>query len=384
MQHLHELGDRRWSVVSGNIRHDPNDPAPALVAQGHAYTLETVAPDGQRAYQRITALGRALPFAPGLDELVAIGADPATCIVSFTVTEAGYGQDSGKTLFGVLERILQARRAGGSGAVTLLCCDNLRHNGDRVREGLRDYLVASGDTSLAEWAESNTSCPNSMVDRITPRSSPALAARVFAATGFDDAAAVTSETYLQWVIEDDFCNGRPDWERTGVELVASVAPYEETKIRILNASHSCAAWAGTLAGYTYIHECMADQRIRQLVVDYVTDAVLDCLRPSPIDLEAYRDKVIERFSSDAIQDTVARVLADSPAKLAGFVVPTLKDRVRLGLPLQAVAMLPALFIAVFGEDGLDPFCHQDPQARAAIATAVATLASAPFSGQSST
>jgi D-arabinitol 4-dehydrogenase len=375
MQALHDRGDRNWTLVSGNIRADANDCAQALRTQNHCYTLETVSPGGQRNYQRISAIRRALPYYPGMRELVATGADPDTKIISFTVTEAGYGAEQGMTLYGVLAEILTARRAIGSGPVTLLCCDNLRHNGNQVREGLQHYLHSTDETGLATWAMANTSYPNSMVDRITPRATPELAQRVKTATGIDDAAAVSSETYLQWVIEDDFCNGRPDWGRVGVELVASVAPYEEAKIRILNASHSCAAWAGKLAGYTYIHECLADPRIRALVYDYVTEAVFDCLQPSPISLATYRDKVIERFASDAIQDTVDRVLADSAAKLSGFIVPTLRERVARGLPLQAVAVLPALFVEVFGTADLDLFCIEDPQASAAIATARATLAS---------
>jgi len=190
---------------------------------------------------------------------------------------------------------------------------------------------------------------------------------------------VSCERYRQWVLEDRFCIGRPDWSRAGVELVDSVAPYEEAKIRILNASHSCVAWAGALAGHTHIHDCMADPRIRAIAHAYVTDAVLDCLRPSPIDLEAYRDSVFERFASAAIADTVARVLADSAAKLSGFIVPTLRERVARGLPLDSVAMLPALFIEAMGEAGLDPFCRENPQAAAAIGAARTRIAAAPFS-----
>ncbi len=384
MQALHDQGDQRWTIASGNIRPDPHDPAPALQAQGGVYTLETVSPSGQYSYQRIAAIARALTFVPGLRELIEIGAAADTRIISFTVTEAGYGADHGGTLYGVLAQILAARRAMGSGGVTLLCCDNLRHNGDQVRAGLLAYLRSADDDELAAWTEANTSCPNSMVDRITPRATAALAQRVKAATGIDDAVAVSSERYLQWVIEDVFCNGRPDWASVGVELVASVAPYEEAKIRILNASHSCAAWAGALAGYTHIHQCLADPWIRGLVHDYVTGAVFDCLQPSPIDLPAYRDKVIERFASDAVQDTIERVLADSQAKLSGFIVPTLRERIARSLPLAAVAMLPALFIEVFGEAQLDPYCAQDPQARAAIATAREKIASRLSSARSST
>lgn len=365
LQQLHDSGDRTWALVSGNIVPATPDPAEALRQQGQVYTLETVSPSGQRNYQPIRSIGRAFPYREGLQELLEVGADPDTRIVSFTVTEAGYGP----LIYGVLARILQARMDQGSGPVTLLCCDNLRHNGDQVRQGLRASLAGRGD--LSAWVEANTSFPNSMVDRITPRATPELAERVRRATGFDDKAAVMSETWLQWVMEDDFCNGRPAWESVGVQMVASVAPYEEAKIRILNGSHSCLAWAGRLAGHHTIDQCMADPRIRALVHAYVTDCVFDCLRPTPVDLEAYRDQVFERFSSDAIRDTVERVLADSAAKLEGFIMPTIRDRARLGLPQGVVAVLPALYQHVAQLDRLQ-------------ATATEMLASALSSARSST
>ena len=368
LQDLIERGEQNWRIVAANIRPDPLDVSAALIEQGCAYTLETISPAGARAYRRIEAIAQVLPYTPELAAVVATGADPRTRIVSFTVTEAGYclGADGrldpalpelqagleaarrgepGTTIYGVLTAILRARRAANAGPLTLLCCDNLRHNGERVRAGLAAFIALANDPGLLAWIRGHTRFPNSMVDRITPRAGPDVRARVLSATGRDDPAAVSSESFFQWVIEDDFCNGRPAWEDAGAELVADVAPWEEAKIRILNASHSCIAWAGALAGYRYIHEGVRDARIRKLVHDYVTHAVFDCLRPSPVDLEAYRDTVIARFSGDAIRDTIDRVLADSLAKLPGFIVPTLRERVERGLPLDAVAALPALFLA---------------------------------------
>jgi len=111
-----------------------------------------------------------------------------------------------------------------------------------------------GDTALKAWVEQHTSSPNAMVDRITPRPTPDVAERVKAATGWDDQAAIMGESFIQWVIEDNFIAGRPAWEQVGVEMVQSVDAFEEAKIRLLNATHSCIAWAGTLVGYQYIHE----------------------------------------------------------------------------------------------------------------------------------
>jgi D-arabinitol 4-dehydrogenase len=367
LQDLIDDGEANWTIVAANIRPDPLDPGAAMRAQGCAYTLETVAPDGAYAYRTIHAISAVIDYEPALSAVLASGADAATRIVSFTVTEAGYflGADGqldlasqdlhdsladarcgkpGATIYSVLSAILRARRAAAAGPLTLLCCDNLRHNGDRVRQGLSRFLALAGEADLLAWMAQHVRFPNSMVDRITPRATPELHARVLAATGRDDPAAVMSESYIEWVIEDDFCNGRPAWERVGAHMVESVAPFEEAKIRILNASHSCIAWAGALLGFQYIHEGMCDPRIRALVYDYVTGAVFDCLRPSPVDLERYRDAVIARFSSAAVRDTVDRVLADSLAKLPGFIVPTIRERMARGFGLEAVAPLPALYL----------------------------------------
>lgn len=345
LQALHDLGDREWQLAAGNLRADQPEVEAALLAQHGAYTLETVTPAGECSYQRIEAITTVLPHEPGLAELISLGAEADTAIVSFTVTEAGYEDPVNNLLFATLAKILEQRRSQGAGSVTLLSCDNLRHNGERTRDGLLLHLRSREDPALLAWAEANTSCPSSMVDRITPRPPVGLGSRVTAATGRADAAPLMAEQFSQWVIEDDFISGRPDWQRVGVELVRSVAPFEEAKIRILNATHSCIAWAGTLLGYRYIHEAVADPRIERIAAAYITDDVLPCLQPSPLDLAAYRDTVLHRFRNAALGDTCQRVVADGFAKLPGFIAPTIRERLKRGESTASVAMLPALFLA---------------------------------------
>ena len=231
------------------------------------------------------------------------------------------------------------------GPVTLLCCDNLRHNCDRSRSGLLQFIDKLGDTALLDWVKANTTSPNDMVDRITPRPTDAVRVRVKAATGIDDKAPVMGESFIQWVVEDNFIAGRPAWETVGVEMVKSVAPYEEAKIRLLNAPHSCIAWAGTLVGYQFIHEGTHDPVIRQFAYDYVTDDVIPVLLPSPIDLAKYRDVVLDRFGNPAICDTNQRVAMDGYSKIPGFIAPTFRERLARGQGIASVAMLPALFLA---------------------------------------
>jgi D-arabinitol 4-dehydrogenase len=368
LQKLIDTGDTSWVLAGGNTRPDMADVIAALRAQGGAYTVETVTPAGVRQYEKITAIKTIVPYDAGLAGLIEIGADRATRIISFTVTEAGYYLDAknhldrsfadltadinaarqgraGGTIYAAIAGILRERVRRGGAPVTLLNCDNLRHNGERFRAGLLEFIDLTGDAPLKQWVEANTSCPNAMVDRITPRPAPEVRERVRAATGWDDAAPVMGESFTQWVIEENFCNGRPAWEKVGVEMVQSVAPYEEAKIRILNASHSCIAWAGTLVGYEFIHEGTRDERIRRFAYDYVTDDVIPCLRPSPIDLERYRDVVLDRFANAALRDTNQRVAMDGFSKIPGFIAPTVRERLAANASIGSVAMLPALFLA---------------------------------------
>lgn len=395
LQKLIDLGHNDWTLAGGNLRNDMLDVIGTLQAQNGHYTLETVSPEGERFYQTIRAIAYVADFDEQLSGLVALGAKSQTKIISFTVTEAGYYLTDkdildlsftdlandltrvknglvGHSIYGALVSILKARIANHSGQVTLLNCDNLRHNGNRFRSGLLQFVDLLDDAPLKKWIIENTTCPNNMVDRITPRPTPAMRASVLNATGIDDPAALMGETFIQWVIEDNFIATRPKWELAGVEMVESVTAFEEAKIRILNASHSCIAWAGTLCGYQYIHEGALDPHIAKLAFDYVTQDVIPCLTPSPLDLAAYRDVVLHRFCNAAICDTNQRVAMDGFSKIPGYIAPTIRDCIEKNRPFSHVAILPALFLAFLQRwhHGQVPYAYQDQAMDEASAHAI--------------
>ena len=402
LNELHTLGDTRWALAGGNIRPDMAQTIADLQAQDGAYTLETVTPQGVYEYNRITAIKKVVTYDDALTGLVAIAKDASTRIISFTVTEAGYYLDAneqldlsfadltaditrvkaglaGHTIYGALCTLLRARMnacSASEAGITLLNCDNLRHNGDRARSGLLQFITLIDDTALATWVQQHTTCPNAMVDRITPRPTPTVAERVKAATGRDDPASLMGESFIQWVIEDNFANGRPAFERVGVEMVTDVAAYEEAKIRLLNATHSCIAWAGTLLGMTYIHEGTLHAPTRQLAYDYVTNDVIPVLTPCPIDLARYRDVVLDRFSNPAIADTNQRVAMDGFSKIPGFIAPTIRERLTRGESVADVMVLPALFLAYLQRwhRGELPYTYQDQAMNPATAHAICSSA----------
>ena len=379
LHRLQVMGDKRWSIAAGNIRNDAEHVVQALSAQKGRYVLETVSPEGVSEYEEITSIQKLIPWQADLQPLIAEGADPKTKVIAFTVTEGGYYLNTShklevnnpdlaadlkggcKTIYGVITRILEARMANNAGPLTLLNCDNVRHNGERFHDGLVEFLQLTGKQDVIDWLSTNTTCPNTMVDRITPRPAAELPARIKAQTGIADKAPVMGETFIQWVVEDNFRDVRPALEKVGVELVASVIPYEEAKIRILNSSHSCIAWAGTLIGQKYIHESTMTDFIYQIADRYVTEDVIPCLGDNGIDLPTYRDVVLKRFTNPHIQDTNQRVAADGFSKIPAMIAPTLRECYQRGARPNATAMLPALFY-VFMEQwhhGKLPYEYQD-------------------------
>lgn len=381
-RYLNELintGDQSWHIAAGNIRNDAEATVDALRAQNGEYVLETVSPAGEREYEVIKSIQTLLPWQEDLAPLINEGAKENTKVIAFTVTEGGYYLKTDHTLdvdnaglkadinggngtiYGTITKILEQRIANNAGPVTLLNCDNVRHNGERFHDGLIEFLTLTGKTDVIEWLKENATCPNTMVDRITPRPAADLPARIKEQTGIDDKAPVMGETFIQWVIEDNFKDVRPDLEKVGVEMVDSVIPYEEAKIRILNSSHSCIAWAGTLMGQAFIHDSTLTQSIYKIAYDYVTEDVLPCLGDNGIDLPTYRDVVLDRFTNPYIKDTNQRVAADGFSKIPAMITPTMIECYQRGVAPEATAMLPALFFVFmqkWHENAL-PYEYQD-------------------------
>ncbi|MDT3723241.1 D-arabinitol 4-dehydrogenase [Pseudomonas oryzihabitans] len=360
---LKNAGHCEWGLSLANIRNSATQlTLQQLARQQGRYTLEIISPEGDKQYQTITVVDQVILWDELLRTLIAQGANPRTKIISFTVTEGGYflkedghldvehhailadlserGESS--TLYGALCKILRARMLSGGEPVTLLSCDNLRNNGSSFYRGLLDFVAAKNDLPLLNWIQQNTSAPNSMVDRITPKINTAIHARLTDDGIHDDQVPVSCEAFSQWVLEDDFIAGRPPLENVGVEFVSSVTPYEEAKIRVLNASHSGVAWAGALLGKQYIDESLLPQ-VKTWIRSYVSEDVKPALQPTEIDVDYYSATILKRFSNTWIRDTNQRVSSDSIAKLHEFIIPTLKARYQMGHTPKATLILPALW-----------------------------------------
>lgn len=334
----------------------------ALRAQDGLYTLVLRNPDGTEDSRVIGSIAEYL-FAPDdpqavIDRL----ADPNVRIVSLTVTEGGYAVDAAtgefditlpaiahdltsgelpRSVFGLVVAGLARRREAGVPPFTVMSCDNIQGNGEIARIAFTSFARVN-DPDLADWIAQTVAFPSSMVDRITPATTDADRAAVQERYEIEDAWPVVAEPFVQWVLEDRFPAGRPPYDEAGVQLVDDVIPYELMKLRLLNATHQAMAYPGLLAGYRYAHEVCQDEDYVQFLRDYMAMEGLPTLAPVPgIDLDDYQNQLIERFASPAIRDTLQRLAFDGSERIAGFLLPVVRDRLAADGDISRAALVIA-------------------------------------------
>ncbi|MFC6671859.1 mannitol dehydrogenase family protein [Marinobacterium aestuariivivens] len=359
---LQRGGSLDWGICGVGLRDSDKAMQRVLEDQDHLYSVMTLGAATAPAVQVIGAISAYL-FAPDApDAVIEKLACADTRIVSLTITEGGYLIDdhSGefdfshpdiehdlahpgtpRSVFGYLSAALGKRRDRGLPAFTLLSCDNLPQNGDRARQALLGFARRQNPV-LADWIAQHVTFPNSMVDRITPMTTAAHKALLRNETGLDDGWPVVCESFTQWVLEDDFCNGRPEWESVGVQFTQDVTPYEKMKMRLLNAGHSAMSYLGYMAGYRYSHEVMRDPQFAAFIRTFMDADVTPTLGIiAGIDLERYKDTLIERFSNPSIGDQLSRLCMDGSSKIPKFILATLEERLAAEASIARFALILA-------------------------------------------
>ncbi len=222
-----------------------------------------------------------------------------------------------------------------------MSCDNIQANGDMARRTFTAFAKLK-DPALAAWIETSVTFPNSMVNRITPVTTEADRRSLAADFGVDDRWPVVCEPFTQWVLEDSFSCGRPPFEDVGVQVVSAVEPYELMKLRLLNGSHQALCYFGYLMGYRFVNEAARDPRIVTFLRTYMDSEASPTLLPVPgVDLDAYKDELIERFSNPEIRDTVARLCAESSDRIPKWLLPVLRENLASGGPISHTAAVVA-------------------------------------------
>lgn len=317
-----DLGDRDWAISGVSLR--SASVADQLNPQDGLYTVVERSAAGDAP--RLVGSVREVIVAPqDPAALAARLAAPETKIVSFTITEKGYCRapdgsldfalaDKG-SIYPHLANAFRARRQGGVEGLTLLCCDNLANNGEQLHRLVGEYLAAKAP-DLTGWFESECSCPSTMVDRIVPATTEDDLSVIETQLGLRDEAAVMTEPFSQWVIEDRFAGARPAWEKVGAQLVSDVEPFETAKLRMLNGAHSALAYLGLERGHEFVHQAVGDPALRPLIERLMRHEAATSIVAAPgQDLDAYAADLLARFANPALNHRLIQIAMDGSQKI---------------------------------------------------------------------
>ncbi len=348
-----ETGETRWGITGVSQR--STTVRDQLAPQDGLYSvLERGL--GEPSVQVIGSIREVLTAPEDPEAVVARIADPAVSVVTLTVTEKGYRAAGAglnlddpeiqadltgrppRTVVGQLAAAIARREE----PLTIVSCDNLVANGPFLRTLVTEYFDALGKVPATFEA---TRFPASMVDRIVPATTDADRDEAARLLGVRDEAVVVAEPFLQWVIEDDFAGARPAWERGGAVLTGDVEPWEQAKLRMLNATHSMLAYLGALRGYETIAEAVRDEELGGLARQLMTDDVVPTLTPPDgLDLAAYGATVLERFENPALKHRTRQVAMDGSVKLPVRMLGTVRDRLTAGAEPRTISLAVAAWM----------------------------------------
>ncbi|MFI3248743.1 MAG: mannitol dehydrogenase family protein [Rikenellaceae bacterium] len=352
------LSDERqlgWGICGAMLMPQDEKLYNKLKGQEGQYSLTICGRDGVNEVEWIGSLKELLWSGDDLEAIINKVADANIKIITLTITEGGYNLDTDlvkgdiknpsapKSVFGIVAEGLRRRIAAGNGAVTILSCDNLQHNGDTCKRVFTSFFQ-SQDSELATWVAENVTFPNSMVDRITPATTEEDITRINSTLETPDAAPVYCEDYIQWVVEDKFAAGRPAWDKVGVEFTDDVAPYENMKLSLLNASHTLLSYPSLLSGYRKVDAAMRDERIVKFIRAFMDfDATPYVPAPKNTDLYLYKQTLVERFANSAVSDQISRLCGDGASKFPVYVMPIAKKMIPNGDNMVRIAYLVAVY-----------------------------------------
>jgi mannitol 2-dehydrogenase len=351
-----------WGITGVGLLPPDRAMLEVMQAQDCLYTLMVKNLDGSIEPRVIGSIVDYLFARDDPDAVLDRMTDPATRIVSLTITEGGYhvnqstgsfddsdpdiqadisAEGSPTTAFGFITEALARRRTAGTEPFTVMSCDNIQGNGTVAREMITAFATLR-DEELGAWIGEHVAFPNSMVDRITPVTTDAdreLLAREY---DVDDGWPVVCESFAQWALEDHFPLGRPEFEEVGVQVVDDVEPYELMKLRLLNASHQALCYLGYLSGYRYAHEVCSDPLFTDFLLGYMDHEATPTLAPVPgVDLDDYKHQLIDRFANPEIKDTLARLCAESSDRIPKWLVPVIQHQLANGGEVRRSALVVA-------------------------------------------
>ena len=343
-EYLNNFNDLNWGIIGVNLRNSESNEFQHLKNREGKYVLKTVSTSGEKKYNEIHSILGLYDWSKNDKEAESIFSNSDLEIVTMTVTESGYyisennklnldlpivkNNIEGKEktiIYSYLYNGLKIRKRKCNKPITLLCCDNIRENGVMLKEALYQYVKACNNIDLLNWMDANVTFPSCVVDRITPRAPDNLEEEIKDKFNINEKCSVVGESFIQWVIEDNFIAKRPALEKVGVQFVKNVLPYEEAKIRILNGAHVALSYFGALKGLITYDQAINNKELQEYFFKFEKQEVIPSLgNKIPFDLEKYMMIIFDRFKNKYIADKLERIAMDGVAKFSIFILPTIR------------------------------------------------------------
>ena len=364
-QYMNDTNDLNWGIVGINLRQNEKENLKNLKKRDGKYILKTISTDGQKKFNEIHSIIKLLDWNDNAEESESILTNPDIEILTMTVTESGYYIDSSNQLntqneivkkniegkesniiFSYLQKALNFRKKTCNKPITLICCDNIRNNGEMLKNTLNSYLKNCKDEELIEWIKVNVSFPSCVVDRITPRPPNNLSKEIEQTLNINEKCSVMAEPYIQWIVEDSFITKRPKLEKVGLKFVKNVNAYEEAKIRILNGSHVALSYFGALKGYKTYDQAINDKELQKYFFNLQKNEIIPGLNNEiPFNLLDYMMIIFDRFKNVNITDKLERIAMDGVGKFPIFIVPTIKSCLEKKIiPIHSIESIASWYI----------------------------------------
>lgn len=369
-----------WQICGVSLRSDTLKQA--LAPQDNLYTLMIV--DREPAVSIIGSLKEVLVLKDDRQTVMARMCAAQTCIISLTITEKGYCLDSQDCLdlshsdiqydlshpqtprstIGLLTAALAQRMEEKRSELTIISCDNLPHNGEKLKAAVLAFAQQQ-NPALATWIDTQICFPDTMVDSITPASHSGLEATAQQATGLHDSWPVQREAFTQWVIEDNFSGPRPAWEKYGVVFTHDVQVFEKAKLRILNASHSALAYIGSLAGFETVFDAISNTTIKAYIEQLLQQEILPTIAENAdLTPQHYAQAILKRFENPHIRHLLAQIAWDGSKKLSPRILDTVRDNLAASRPIDMLCTVVAAWIVFVASQAKAKHPLTDPLAEA--------------------
>ncbi len=307
--------------------------AELLNAHDCAYTVLVRGFSGGEAVDtatRIKSISRALIARSEWETIADLATSPDLNWVVSNTTEAGYALTDNDDFTSAppqafpakLLVLLKRRYDADVGPLTILPCELLENNGDRLRRVVLELAERwKSPAAFRSWVAGECHWPNTLVDRIVtgrPAAHPLLS---------EDPLLTATEPFALWVIEKK--EDAPQlFEHASIEHVEDVRPYQLRKVRILNGAHTALVSKARPLGFETVRAAVEAPEVRTWLEELLFEEIVPTVASEVAAAEEFARQTLERFGNPSIDHKLSAIALHHDAKVKTRLLPTRHEYVR--------------------------------------------------------